>query len=165
MLRISIALVTVSVFLSSCSVDEPAPLVIDDAAMSVGILVYGDTGYHPDYPDQDDYVDLFSEEEFLQSEQADWLDDKRPADEYEPRPSSTSPVTGKVVGATGIFGISEAMTNYCRDSATCDFGVMLGDNIYRRERLWALTDRMTKIDSRTFCRTPLAMSAISTMDF
>jgi len=130
MLRISTALVTVSFFLSSCTSDEVAPIASDDATLSVGILVYGDTGYHPDYPNQDDYVDLFSEEDFLAAEWADWLEDKRPADEYEARPSSVSPVTGKVVAATGIFGVSEAMTDYCRDSATCDFGVLLGDNIY-----------------------------------
>jgi hypothetical protein len=96
----------------------------------VGILIYGDTGYHPDYPDQDDYIDLFSQEQYLAAEREDWLDDKRPSDEYEPRPSAVSPVTGKVVPKSGIFGISKAMTNYCRDSATCDFGVLLGDNIY-----------------------------------
>ena len=130
--RISIAFVAVfffSTFFFFVRV-AVAPIASDDATLSVGILVYGDTGYHPDYPDQDDYVDLFSEEEFLAAERADWLEDKRPVDEYEPRPSSVSPVTGKVVGATGIFGVSEAMTNFCRDLATCDFGVLLGDNIY-----------------------------------
>jgi len=130
MQRISIALMTIVIFLSSCTNDPIEPATNDTVALSVGILVYGDTGYHPDYPDQDDYVDLFSEEGYLAAEWADWLEDKRPADEYEPRPMSISPVTGKVVPATGIFGISTAMTNYCRDSATCDFGVLLGDNIY-----------------------------------
>jgi len=130
MLRISIVLVSVSFFLSSCGTDDAPPPASEDSPLSVGILVYGDTGYHPDYPDQDDYEDLFTEEEFLAIEQADWLEDKRPADEYEARPSSVSPVTGGVVAASGIFGVSQAMTDYCRDSATCDFGVLLGDNIY-----------------------------------
>ena len=130
MLRNSIALLTVSIFLVSCSSKEGAPTTTIDAPLSIGILVYGDTGYHPDYPDQDDYEDLFSAEEYLAMEWQDWVEDKRPPDEFEARPSSVSPVTGKVVGKSGIFGTSEAMTNYCRDSATCDFGVLLGDNIY-----------------------------------
>jgi len=130
MQRFSFALVAISIFIASCASHDVEPVASDDAALSVGILVYGDTGYHPDYPDQDDYIDLFSEEDYLATEWADWLEDKRPVDEYETRPSSVSPVTGKVVAATGMFGISTAMTDYCRDSATCDFGLLLGDNIY-----------------------------------
>lgn len=130
MLRNSIALLTVSVFLVSCTNNADAPTATVDTSLSIGILVYGDTGYHPGYPDQDDYEDLFSLEEYMQSEWAGWIEDKRPRDEYEARPSSVSPETGKVVAKTGIFGISTAMTNYCRDTAICNFGVLLGDNIY-----------------------------------
>jgi len=130
MLRNSIAILTVSLLLASCTSKQGEPTAAVETPLSVGVLIYGDTGYHPDYPDQDDYVDLFSEEEFLAAEWADWLEDKRPPDDFEARPHSVSPVTGKVVAATGMFGISEAMTNFCRDSATCDFGVLLGDNIY-----------------------------------
>lgn len=130
MLRNSIALLTLGLFVSSCASNTGTPVSSNAAPLSVGILVYGDTGYHPDYPDQDDYEDLFSAEDYLQAEWDDWLEDKRPRDEYEARPSSISPVTGGVVGKTGMFGVSEAMTNYCRNLATCDFGVLLGDNIY-----------------------------------
>lgn len=130
MLRNAITLLTVTLFLTSCTSTAIAPTTKVDTPLSIGILVYGDTGYHPGYPDQDDYVDLFSPEGYLEKEWQDWLEDKRPRDEYEARPSSVSPITGKVVAKSGIFGISEAMTNYCRDSATCDFGVLLGDNIY-----------------------------------
>ncbi len=130
MLRILIIPLTISIFLASCTGNIDTTATESDTQLSVGILIYGDTGYHLDYPDQDDYIDLFSPEEYLAEEWADWLDDKRPRDEYEPRPSAISPVTGKVVASTGIFGISKAMTNYCRDSANCDFGVLLGDGIY-----------------------------------
>ena len=130
MLRILIILLTLSIFIASCTSNDDNTAATSDAQLSVGILIYGDTGYHLDYPDQDDYIELFSPEEYLAAEWADWLEDKRPRDEYEPRPSAISPVTGKVVASTGIFGISKAMTNFCRDSATCDFGLLLGDNIY-----------------------------------
>lgn len=97
---------------------------------SVGILIFGDSGYHLDYPDQDDYVDLFTEEGFVQDEWDDWVEDKRPMDEFEARPTSISPVTGKTVPASGLAAISSAMKHYCSEVAICDFGVMLGDNIY-----------------------------------
>jgi tartrate-resistant acid phosphatase type 5 len=130
MRRTLIIFLTISIFLSSCTKNAVEPAVDVDAHLSVGILIYGDTGYHPDYPDQDDYDDLFSPEEYVADEWEEWVDDKRPRSEYEPRPSAVSPVTGKVVPKSGIFGISKAMTNFCRHSASCDFGVLLGDNIY-----------------------------------
>jgi hypothetical protein len=111
------------------SVDDPAAAA-DAQELSVGILLFGDSGYHLDYPDQDDFDELFSEEEFQQSEWDDWVEDKRPQDQFEARPISVSPVTGKTVPATGMHAIALAMKNYCRDTRTCDFGALLGDNIY-----------------------------------
>lgn len=96
----------------------------------INVLMFGDSGYHLDYPDQDDYVDLFTAEEYYQSELDDWIEDKRPRDEFEARPSSISPVTGMVVPATGMTAVSGAMKHYCANVRRCDFGVMLGDNIY-----------------------------------
>jgi len=95
-----------------------------------GILIFGDSGYHLGYPDQDDYVDLFTEEQYLDDEWTNWVADKRPPEEYRPRRSDTSPVTGRTVPATGMHIVSRAMKDFCRDLATCNFGVMLGDNIY-----------------------------------
>ncbi|HKX55653.1 MAG TPA: metallophosphoesterase [Xanthomonadales bacterium] len=97
---------------------------------ATGVLIFGDGGYHLMYPDQEDFVELFSTEEYLQSEWDSWLEDRRPAEEFEAAPSAISPVTGKTVMASGMNGVSQAMKNFCRDTAQCDFGVMLGDNIY-----------------------------------
>ncbi len=99
-------------------------------SLSVGVLIFGDSGYHLMYPDQDDFVDLYNTEEYLQSEWDSWVKAKRPAGEYQARPYSVSPVTGKIVPATGMDGVSQAMKDFCHDQARCDFGVMLGDNIY-----------------------------------
>jgi hypothetical protein len=79
---------------------------------------------------QDDYADLFTAEGFYQDEWQDWLEDKRPMDGFEARPTSISPVTGMTVPATGMHAVSAAMTFFCSNIATCDFGVMPGDNIY-----------------------------------
>lgn len=96
----------------------------------VRILLYGDSGYDLNYPDQDDFEELFTREQYLQSEWNDWVEDNRPIDEFEPRPMATSPITGKVVPATGMHAVSTAMKTLCSLQAPCDFGVMLGDNIY-----------------------------------
>ena len=96
----------------------------------IGMLIFGDSGYHPDYPDQEDFVEMFTAEGFVEAERQDWIDDKRPMDEFEPRPTMISPVTGRVVAASGLHEVSRAMSDYCREAVTCDFGVMLGDNIY-----------------------------------
>ncbi len=113
--------------LISCS---KAPVADEPSPDPVGMLIFGDSGYHLEYPDQDDYVDLFTQEGFVEDERLDWIEDKRPMDGFEARPTSISPVTGKTVPATGMHAISAAMTHFCGNVATCDFGVMLGDNIY-----------------------------------
>ena len=110
---------------------EAEPLNDESATVGpINILMFGDSGYHLNYPDQDDHVDLFTAEEFYQSELDDWIEDKRPRDEFEARPSSISPVTGMVVPATGMHAVSTAMQHYCANVRRCDFGLMLGDNIY-----------------------------------
>lgn len=102
----------------------------DASSAGFGVLIFGDSGYHLNYPDEDDYVDVFTADEFLAGEHEDWIDDKRPPDEYEARPGAVSPVTGGVVAATGLHRVSVAMRNFCSEFDTCDFGVMLGDNVY-----------------------------------
>jgi len=116
--------------LLGCSSSPVSQSSAVDQPVSVGILIFGDSGYHLDYPDQDDFEDLFSEEQYLQKEWDDWVEDMRPEDEFEARPSAMSPVTGMTVTATGMDAISTAMKSWCANNAECDFGVMLGDNIY-----------------------------------
>ena len=113
--------------LSGCATLQPDSAATNE---STGILIFGDSGYHLDYPDQDDYIDLFTAEGFVEDERLDWIEDKRPMDGFEPRPTSISPVTGKTVPATGLHAIASAMKHFCNNVETCDFGVMLGDNIY-----------------------------------
>ena len=127
MTRSYYSLLLICLLFAGCSKPQPAQEAPDSG---IGILLFGDTGYHLDYPDQDDYVDLFSAEEFEKAEWNDWVEDMRPEEEFKARPSAISPVTGKVVPATGLHQTSVALRDYCANYATCDFGVMLGDNIY-----------------------------------
>jgi tartrate-resistant acid phosphatase type 5 len=130
--RPGLALLALTCLLPACSTTIPGPG--SGKELEVGVLIFGDGGYHLMYPDQDDFVELFSTEEYLQNEWNSWLEDKRPADEFAAMPYAISPVTGKTVPATGMDGVSQAMKDYCRNTmatgASCDFGVMLGDNIY-----------------------------------
>ena len=128
-IRTSMTLASI-VLLSACVVNSPLDQGEKGTQLSAGILIFGDSGYHLGHLDAGDYADKFSEEEFLQMEWQKWLDDKRPPEEFEARPYAVSPATGGVVAASGIQQISIAMKNYCRDDAVCDFGLMLGDNIY-----------------------------------
>lgn len=126
--RISLSLLTsLGLALAACS---KGPQPDTTASESVGILLFGDSGYHLDYPDQDDFDDLFTDEAFQQHEWDDWVEDKRPLDEFEARPKTVSPVTGKTVPATGMPQIAAAMKHHCKEVVVCDFGVLLGDNIY-----------------------------------
>lgn len=116
-----------ALILASCITSAPtAP----GQSEHVGMLIFGDSGYHLNFPDQDDYVDLFTEDGFYQGEWNEWLEDKRPKEQFEARPRSISPVTGKIVLATGMNAVSTAMTHFCGQVSVCDYGVMLGDNIY-----------------------------------
>lgn len=132
--RLALNTLVATLFLASCGKapqQEPVASNEDTATSSpINILMFGDSGYHLDYPDQDDYEDLFSAEEFNQAELDDWIEDKRPIDEFEVRPSAISPVTGKVVPATGMNAVATAMKHFCANERACDFGLMLGDNIY-----------------------------------
>ena len=125
MIRKFFATILICLLAAGCSTTTPEPT--DD---SVGILMFGDSGYHLNYPSRRDYADLYSVEEFEKDEWNSWLKDKRPEEEFEVKPTAISPVTGKVVDATGLHQISTAMRDYCANYATCDLGVMVGDNIY-----------------------------------
>ena len=98
--------------------------------LDVGILIFGDTGYGPEYPEDTDFEDSFSVEQYLASEWETWLEDKRPPDEYRPRPYEFSEVTGGMIPESGMDEVSAAMKAYCLTEQRCDFGVLLGDNIY-----------------------------------
>ena len=130
MLRKSTALPAVIPLLLACA-GEPVEAQSQTAQdLDVGILLYGDTGYLPQYPEAEDYENSFSVEQYLASEWESWLEDKRPPDEYRPRPYEFSEVTGGMIPESGMDEVSAAMKAYCRTEQRCDFGVLLGDNIY-----------------------------------
>lgn len=130
MLRNTASALFPTFLLAACG--APQVLVHDSNSVAghTGILIFGDSGYHLDYPDEDDYEDLFTKEDYRESERRNWIEDRRPVNEYEPRPFAISPVTGQIVTASGMQSVAVAMSKFCGHLATCDFGILLGDNIY-----------------------------------
>lgn len=116
--------------LSACAPATQTARTSAPAVPAAGILLFGDSGYLLSYPDKGDYTKVLTQEQYLENERASWLKDKRPPEEYEPRPFAVSPETGGVMAASGLQAVSTAITNFCLEQEPCDFGLMLGDNVY-----------------------------------
>jgi tartrate-resistant acid phosphatase type 5 len=125
-----VALPLSATLLSCTSVDVAATKPAVDTPSSVSILAFGDSGYHYDYLDAEDYEIVVSEASFKEKERRDWIEDKRPVDELEYPPMYRLPRNGSVIAASGIEPVANAMQSYCAGAADCNFAVMLGDNIY-----------------------------------
>lgn len=96
----------------------------------VSILLFGDTGYDYDWLEESDYEDAFTGREFVINELDDWIEDHRPIDEFAIPPMHFAEQTGGYVMASGMWPVSKAVHAWCAPEDRCDFGVMLGDNIY-----------------------------------
>ena len=125
--------VLATVVLSACTTTE-APRTAADVSRApvtapIRLLAFGDTGYHYDYLDAEDYQTVVTEQQFLATERQDWIDDKRPIGELAYPPMYRLPGNGSMVAASGLAPVAAAMRDYCVDIG-CDFAAMLGDNIY-----------------------------------
>ena len=116
-------LATCALGLSSCgSTPEQQP-------RSISIPLIGDAGYLYDYIERKDVEPPLDAAGFVAKERAKWTEDKRPLADFQPPPMHTLP-SGAVVAATGIYAVAEAVRAECAQPPGCDFGVLLGDNIY-----------------------------------
>jgi hypothetical protein len=93
------------------------------------LLVFGDHGYHLDYLSAGDREPPRTLDEAIELEREEWIEDKRPPDEFRPSSLVRLPATGGYVPASGMMPVAKAMFDFCRTSR-CDAAVMLGDNIY-----------------------------------
>jgi tartrate-resistant acid phosphatase type 5 len=107
------------------SAREPAPVALSP----VTLLVFGDTGYHYDYLEKEDYEVVVTEAQFLAKERQDWIEDKRPIEELDFPPMYKLPRNGSIIAASGQAPVATAMRSYCAKQG-CDFATLLGDNIY-----------------------------------
>lgn len=106
--------------------DKPAAA---EPARPFSLVLFGDHGYHLDYMDPEDIEPPRTREQAIGHEREEWLEDKRPPEEFAPAALVQLPATGGWVAATGITLVADAMEAHCR-RVGCDAGVMLGDNIY-----------------------------------
>src|SRR5690606_18762505 len=94
-------------------------------------IAFGDSGYDYAFLDADDREKRLSPEEFIARERADWIEDGRAPEDFEPPPMHRLE-NGGAVDATGLHVTAAAMKDFCRRRLPCDWAVMLGDNIYPR---------------------------------
>lgn len=115
--------------LAGCAGDQAiAPARRGPAAIS--FIAFGDSGYSIDYLDPEDLNPPLTRDQFIAKSRASWIRDKRPIAQFAPPPMIAHPSNGGYVAASGQIAVAQAMTEVCRTSGPCDFGVMLGDNIY-----------------------------------
>jgi tartrate-resistant acid phosphatase type 5 len=112
------------------SVEAPRSTYATSSSAPVTLLAFGDSGYHHDYLELEDYETVVSEQQFMEKERLDWIEDKRPIEELAYPPTYRLPRNGSTVAASGLAPVAKAMKTYCTREATCDLAAMLGDNIY-----------------------------------
>lgn len=102
----------------------------EDFHRSASIVIFGDSGYIPSYerPDEDD-PPLRSLGDYMAAEASDWLERNATLEGFTPTPWTFESALGTYIAASGLYPVAWAMDETCRRSG-CDFGVMLGDNIY-----------------------------------
>ncbi|HEX7116674.1 MAG TPA: metallophosphoesterase [Steroidobacter sp.] len=111
------------------SVEAPRTEAPRAATGPITLLAFGDSGYHYDYLEPEQYETVVTEEQFLEAERLDWIEDRRPIEELAFPPTYRLPGNGSVIDASGLEPVSKAMKSFCANTG-CDFAVMLGDNIY-----------------------------------
>lgn len=122
---------SVAVLVAACTAPTPRSARESAAppAKPVTLLVFGDGGYHYDHLEKKVYEKVVTEEQFLAKERKDWVEERRPPEEFNYPPMYKLPGNGSVIPATGQMPVSTAMKSYCAQHG-CDIGTMLGDNIY-----------------------------------
>jgi hypothetical protein len=109
---------------SGPAIESPPP-----AFQPFSLLAFGDHGYDLDYLEADDREPPLTMEQAIDKQRDEWLEDKRPPNEFAPSALVQLSDTGGYVDASGLVPVTTAMKAHCRQ-VRCDAAVMLGDNIY-----------------------------------
>ena len=152
------------IVVAGCAQPERTPPASPAApAHDIGMLVFGDHGYHLDYLEAEDYEPPRTREQFIAAERRDWREDKRPPEEFRP-PAMTQYRNGSWVAASGLSPVANAMRDWC-DKSRCDFATMLGDNIYPKGATLGADGHDDATRFETIFRAPLGRFAELGADF
>ena len=121
--------------LSACATGgalAPAPAGPVKVAAPIEFIAFGDTGYRTDYLDAEDLAPPLTATEFSVAARSRWIKDRRPPGDFTlpPTVQVATPAGAATVAASGLLPTARAMDTWCTTHARCQFGVMLGDNIY-----------------------------------
>ncbi|GGI73004.1 hypothetical protein GCM10007973_07380 [Polymorphobacter multimanifer] len=122
----------VSLALSACATGPESAPQLPSTTSAPGtwhMVAIGDHGYDLRYLEAEDYTPPRTSEQFVAEARADWLKDKRPPAEFTAGPQAIHRPSGSVVAASGLMPVANAMDSWCQ-AHPCQFGVLLGDNIY-----------------------------------
>jgi tartrate-resistant acid phosphatase type 5 len=128
MTGIRIAAILAVAILTACATGT-GPTAPSSSDSPFTLLVFGDHGYDLDYLEAKDRLPIRTLEEAIEHEREEWLEDKRPPEEFAPSSLVRLPSTGGYVAASGMMLVADAMRAHCR-TVRCNAAVMLGDNIY-----------------------------------
>lgn len=98
-------------------------------AREARIVLIGDTGYIPAYEQPDDDEVFATLDEYVAAEAADWIKKNGSLEGFVLSPWVLESVTGSFMPASGLYPVARAAQEICTRQG-CDFGVLLGDNIY-----------------------------------
>jgi len=127
---LSASLLSAALLVAACTAPEPRTTRQPAApGKQVTLLAFGDGGYHYDHLEKKVYEKVVTEEQFMAKERKDWVEERRPIDEFDHPPLYKLPHNGSVIAATGQIPVANAMRTFCAQHG-CDFATMLGDNVY-----------------------------------
>ena len=95
----------------------------------VRIALIGDTGYIPAYETVDEDEHYATLDEYVAAEAADWIKKNGSLGGFVVSPWVFESATGSFMPASGLYPVARAAEEVCKTEG-CDFGVLLGDNIY-----------------------------------
>ncbi|GEM_PF-521511 len=137
--RLLVAISLLIITLAGCATTKqpasPAQPMADSTpgageGFKVSLLAFGDTGYDYDWLEAEDHEEPLDARTFIIDELDDWIEDNRPIEDFRLSPFHFAEQTGGWVSASGMWPVSKAIHSWCAPKGRCQFGVMLGDNIY-----------------------------------
>lgn len=124
------AVMLASVWMVACAGQATPARPAGGSDGPVNMLAFGDGGYHYDWLEAEDHEFPLDARSYIIAWLDDWIEDKRPIAEFRVGPFHLAEQTGGYVNASGLWPVATAMRSWCAAPERCDFGVMLGDNIY-----------------------------------